>query len=104
MIDAVLIFGMLLATFEFVVLSMIPPKYRLRLLGSKPGCTAVHVLMLAVNLWVHWGTLTGTMSATLSFVVSIITVFIARLVYGTIENDVRTRRGIFGYRTEELTL
>lgn len=35
MIEAVLVFGALLAVFEFVVLSMIPPRYRLRLLGSK---------------------------------------------------------------------
>lgn len=104
MVDAVLIFGFLLATFEFVVLSMIPPKYRLRLLGSKPASSTVHVLMLLLNLWIHWGTLTGTMSATLSFIVSIGTLAIARLVYGTITNNSRVRRGIFGYTTQELTL
>jgi hypothetical protein len=35
---------------------------------------------------------------------SIVTVSIARLVYGTITNDVRTRRGLIGYRNSELIL
>ena len=104
MVEAVLIFGVLLGTFEFVLLSMLPPKYRLRFLGSNTLCGILHMLFLVLNLWVHWGTLTGTMSATLSFVVSIITVSVARLVYGTIVDDVRVRRGLMGYRTEELVL
>lgn len=104
MIEAVLVFGALLAVFEFVVLSMIPPKYRLRLLGSRAGCRAMHVSMLALNLWVHWGTVTGTMSATGAFVVSIITVEVAKVCYGTIVNDTRARRGIIGFRNEELVL
>lgn len=104
MIEAVLVFGVLLALFEFVVLSMVPPKYRLRLLGSRGACQSMHGLMLVVNLWIHWGTVTGTMAATGAFVTSIITVEIAKLVYGTVVNDVRNRRGIVGYRNEELVL
>ena len=104
MIEAVLVFGLMLAVFEFIVLSMVPPRYRLRLLGSKGASSAVHVGMLALNLWVHWGTVTGTMSATGAFIVSIITVSIARIVYGTIQDDQRVRRGILGYRNEELVL
>jgi hypothetical protein len=104
MVEIVFVFGFLLAGFEFVVLSMIPPKYRLRMLGSKPLSNAIHATMLIVNLWVHWGTVTGTMSATLAVVASIVTVSIARLVYGTITNDVRTRRGLIGYRNSELIL
>jgi hypothetical protein len=104
MIEAVLVFGFLLALFEFVILSMVPPRYRLRLLGSSAGCNAVHVTIFALNLWVHWGTVTGTMSATLSFVTSIATVAVARLVYGTVVDDTRKRRGLVGYRNEELTL
>jgi len=60
--------------------------------------------MLCLNLWVHWGTVTGTMSATGAFVASIVTVEIAKLFYGTIVNDRRVRRGLIGYRTEELVL
>lgn len=102
--EAVLMFGTMLAVFEFVLLSMLPPKYRLRLLGSRAGCNAVHASMLVLNMWIHWGTVIGTMSATLSFCASVVTVFVARIVYGTIENDVRTRRGLVGYKTEELVL
>jgi hypothetical protein len=104
MVEAVLIFGALLSVFEFVILSMVPPRYRLRLLGNKGGCITVHVFMLMLNLWIHWGTVTGTMSATGAFVVSMITVEIAKVIYGTIVDDVRTRRGIVGYATEELLL
>ena len=104
MVEAVLVFGTLLCVFEFVLLSMIPPKYRLRLLGNKAACVSTHVVMLSVNLWVHWGTVTGTMSATAAFVVSMITVELAKLMYGTIVNDVRNRRGLIGYRNSELTL
>lgn len=104
MIEAVLVFAFLLALFEFVVLASIPPKFRLRLLGSKGMCSALHFGMLCVNLWIHWGTVTGTMSATGSFVTSIITVFVARNVFGTIVDNVRVKRGILGYRNEELVL
>mgnify|MGYP001422933733 CR=1 FL=1 len=64
MIEVVLCFAVLLMLFEFVMLSMIAPKYRLRLLGSKAGCQAVHMGMLLINMWVHWGTVSGTMAAT----------------------------------------
>jgi hypothetical protein len=104
MIEAVLVFGFLLALFEFVVLSMVPPRYRLRLLGSKSGCQTVHISMLCLNLWIHWGTLTGTMAATGAFVTSIVTIEIAKLAYGTIVNDRRVRRGIVGFKNEELVL
>lgn len=104
MVEIVLTFAALLALFEFVVLSMVPPRYRLRLLGNKGACVATHIGMLLINIWVHWGTVTGTMSATGAFVVSIVTVEIAKLMYGTIVDDIRVRRGVIGYRNEELVL
>lgn len=104
MIEVVLVFATLLAVFEFVVLSMIPPRYRLRLLGNRAACVCTHIVMLSVNLWVHWGTVTGTMSATGAFVVSMVTIEIAKIVYGTVVDDVRTRRGLVGYRNSELVL
>lgn len=104
MVEIVLTFAALLALFEFVVLSMVPPRYRLRLLGNKAACVSTHVVMLCVNLAVHWGTVTGTMSATGAFVVSIVTIEIAKVMYGTIVDDRRVRRGLIGYRNEELTL
>lgn len=104
MIEAVIVFAILLMLFEFVVLSMVPPRYRLRLLGSKGACVATHMGMLLINLWIHWGTVTGTMSATGAFVTSIITIEIARTLYGTITDGVRTRRGLLGYKNAELML
>lgn len=104
MVEIVITFALLLAAFEFVVLSMIPPRYRLRLLGSRAGCISVHVGMFILNVTMHWGTVTGMMSATGAFVVSIATLEVAKLMYGVIVDDVRVRRGIIGYRNEELIL
>lgn len=104
MLEAVFAFGMLLAAFELVVLGMIPPKYRLRLLGSRGGCIALHCTVFVLNLWVHWGTIIGTMSATASFVASMLTVTIARVLWGAITDNVRVKRGLFGFRNEELIL
>lgn len=104
MIEAVLVFGLLLSLFEFVILSMIAPRYRLRLLGNRAACTSLHMGMLLINIWIHWGTVTGTMSATGAFVTSIVTVNIAKIVYGTIVDNVRVRRGLVGYKTAELAL
>lgn len=104
MIEAVLVFGLLLSLFEFVLLSMITPKYRLRLLGSRAWSNATHMGMLLINIWMHWGTVTGMMSATGAFVTSIVTVEVARMMYGTITDGVRTRRGLLGYKNAELML
>ena len=84
-IEATFMFGLLLAMFEFVVLSMVPPRARLRVLGSKALSNAVHCAIMLMNLYVHWGTVVGTMSATLSFVMSMLTVQVARWVYGSFD-------------------
>lgn len=84
MIDAVLLFGAINIIFEMVLISMIPPKHRLRLLGSEGGCNAVHALFLLANLAIHWGTLVGTMSGVLAFVASVVTVRFARKLFGHI--------------------
>ena len=70
MIEVVFTFALLLAVFEFILLSMVPPRYRLRLLGSRVTCVTVHIGMLLINICVHWGTVTWTMSATGAFAVS----------------------------------
>lgn len=82
MINAVLLFGVINIIFEMVLISMIPPKHRLRLLGSEGGCNAVHALFLLANLAIHWGTLVGTMSGVLAFVASVATVRFARKLFG----------------------
>ena len=101
MIDAVIVFAIINVAFELVVLSMVPPRMRLRLLGSKSGATVVHVVVMALVLTVHWGTLIGTMSGFLSFILSLATFAIAKQTFGYIEDGVFHRR-IIGYKLEEL--
>ena len=102
MIDAVLLFGALNVLFEFVLLSMLPPRLRLRLLGSEAASNALHVFFLAANLIIHWGTVIGTMSAVLAFVSSIVTVRIARAVFGSITDGRYYKVGVVKYSVEEL--
>ena len=84
MIDAVLLFGVINTIFEIVLISMIPPKHRLRLLGSEAACNTMHAAFLLANLAIHWGTLVGTMSGVLAFVASVGTVRFARKLFGHI--------------------
>ena len=102
MIDAVLLFGAMNVLFEFIVLSMVPPKQRLRLLGNRNSQVLLHVICLSLNLLIHWGTLIGTMSGIFSFICSIGTVAIARFVFGYIEHDRYYKVGLVKYRREEV--
>ena len=102
MIDAVLLFGALNVLFEFVVLSMVPPRTRLRVLGNHNSQALIHVGVLLANLIIHWGTLIGTMSGILSFVCSVFTVRIAQLVFGQIKEGRYYTVGLVKYSKEEL--
>ena len=102
MISAVLLFGVMNALFEFVLLSMIPPRLRLRLLGSASASNALHFGFLLVNVIIHWGTLIGTMSGVFAFIVSIATVTFARKLFGRIEADRYYHVGWCKYAPEDL--
>ena len=102
MISAVLIFGLMNVAFEFILLSMLRPRTRLRILGNEGHCVALHFMCLALNLLIHWGTLVGTMSGIFSFICSIFTVVVARAVFGVIKEDRYYTRGLVGYAREEL--
>ena len=102
MISAVLIFGLMNVAFEFILLSMVRPRTRLRILGNEGHCVALHFMCLALNLLIHWGTLIGTMSGIFSFICSIFTVVVARAVFGVIKEDRYYTRGLVGYAREEL--
>ena len=102
MIDAVLLFGALKVLFEFVLLCMLPPRLRLRLLGSEAASNAMHVFFLVANLTIHWGTLIGTMSGVLAFVSSIVTMNAARKIFGCIHEDRYYHIGWIKYSVEEL--
>lgn len=85
MIEAVFIFGLLNVIFEFVVLCMLPPRTRLRVLGSDAWCGCLHFLALLANLAIHWGTLIGSMGAILAFCASLVTVAMAKRLFGVIK-------------------
>lgn len=101
MIDAVLLFGLMNIVFELVLLNMMPPRTRLRVLGSHTASNALHVTFLALNLIIHWGTLVGTMSGVMAFCASIVTVAVARKVYGFITGT-DYHVGYFKYSLEQL--
>ena len=102
MIDAVLLFGAMNVLFEFIVLSMVKPRVRLRLLGNDSACVVLHFACLALNLLIHWGTLIGTMSGIFAFICSIGTVAFARFVFGYIEQGRYYKVGWVKYTREEL--
>jgi len=102
MIDAVLGYALINILFELTVLAVfVPPRAKLMLLGNKRATEAVHIAMFVFTLWVHWGTLLGTTGAFAAFPASIIAMFIAKQVFGYIEDGVFHRR-IIGYKVEEL--
>jgi len=102
MIDAVLLFGVLNILFEFVLLTMLPVRTRLRVLGSLSKQRSLHVMFLITNITIHWGTLIGTMSGVFAFVCSIVTVKLARMWFGHITPDEKYKRGVLAYKVEEL--
>lgn len=102
MIDAVLMFGFMNIVFEFVLLSMLAPRWRLRVLGSASARNTLHVVFLLLNLVIHWGTLIGTMSAVLAFISSMLTVQLARKLYGFIEQGRYYHVGYIAYSRGEL--
>jgi len=102
MIDAVFVFGVINILFEFVILAMIPCRIRLRILGRKSYQQVIHSLLLITMLMIHWGTLIGTMSGFLSFVLSMVTVEIAKVIFGYITPDNKFHRRIIGYTADEL--
>lgn len=102
MLEVVLGFALVNIIFELTVLSLfVPPRPRLRLLGSKNGLKTIHVAMLVVTLYIHWGTVSGTMAGFVAFPASILAMFLAKQVFGFIEGDIYHRR-IIGYTAKEL--
>lgn len=101
MIDAVLLFGFMNVLFEFVLLSMLKPRLRLRVLGSDVMKNGLHVIFLVCNLMVHWGTLIGTMASVLAFIASIVTVQLARWLFGYVVGT-RYTTGLIRYSKSEI--
>ena len=102
MIEAVLLFGVMSAVFELILLGMLGPRMRLRVLGSAYKQNLLHIGFLLLNLMIHWGTMTGSMTAIVAFLVSLPTVLIAKLVWGQITDDRYYKTGLIKYSAEEL--
>lgn len=102
MLETVLAFGFIISLFEFVLISMIPPKMRLSILGCSRKKLLFHIGMLLINLTVHWGTAVGTMSATLAFVCSIGVTWLAAKVFGYVVDGRYYTVGWIKYSTGEL--
>jgi hypothetical protein len=103
MIDAVLAFGLMNVLFELVLLSLLSPKRRLRVLGNPTACGVIHILFLSLNLLVHWGTLIGTMSSILAFVCSIGSIWFAQKLWGMVRDERFYTTGLIRYSAKELT-
>ena len=86
MISIVLTFALITAIGEFLILHYMPLGMKLRIFGSNPRAITMHMCMAAFNLWIHWGTITGSMTAVTAFVVSCGVIWLARLWYGFIRN------------------
>lgn len=69
MINAVLMFAFITAIGETILIAHLNPKFRSILLNQ--GAFMLHISFAALNLWIHWGTMTGSMTAVTAFVVSV---------------------------------
>jgi hypothetical protein len=102
MVSAVLLFGLMNVILEMVLIGMLPPRLRLRVLGNPHYRNLLHVLFLLANLMSHWGTVVGTMAAVMAFISSVATVRVAMLVFGYITDGRHYHVGWVKYSVEEL--
>lgn len=101
MVETILIFAVLSAIFEAVLLLKLPLRTRLRLLGGAGLVTCLHFAVVGANLWIHWGTIVGSMTAIVAGLMSFITVPIVRWYGGCIRRRVYIP-GVKIYALEEV--
>jgi hypothetical protein len=70
MIEIVLLFAGITALGELLILYHMSPRLRAWVIGSTTLRTLFHFGFAMLNLWIHWGTVTGSMTAVTAFVVS----------------------------------
>lgn len=93
LIEAVILFGLLSALFEALILMKVSPRIRLRLLGSPLLVTITHFVVIIFNLIVHFGTITGTMSAIVAGLASFAVIPLTRAYSGYIRTlEINGRR------------
>lgn len=106
LIKAVLLFAVLSALFEFIIIMKIRPRTRLRILGSTRLVLFIHALTFIINISVHYGTVTGSMTAIVAALASFATVPLARAISGCIiKSDGRERYkpGLLTYQYHQIT-
>lgn len=88
MIEAVIVFAILTATFEWLILTKLTPRTRVRVLRF-PG--VITTVAFICNLIIHWGTITGSMTAVTAALASMAVTEAARKYWGytTIASDGR---------------
>ena len=101
MVETVVIFALLSAAFELVLVAKLPLRARLRLLGSPRLTLVVHLLFIGANLVIHFGTVTGSMTAIVAGLTSFLVMPLARRVFGYVR-DKRYYPGIKRYTTMEV--
>lgn len=98
---AVLIFALISALFEAVLLWKIKPRTRLRVLGSSMWVAVIHTSIILANLWIHFGTVTGSMTAVTAGLASFATVPAMRYFCGFVKNG-KYYPGVHRYAVEQL--
>jgi hypothetical protein len=101
MVEAVFIFAVVSAMFEMALLMKLPPRIRLRLLGSDWLIGAVHVFIIWANIAIHFGTVTGTMTAVTAGLTSFAVIPFAKWISGYITGG-RYFAGRLKYSLEEI--
>lgn len=78
MLEAVMVFGVLSALFEAILLWRICPKWILFRASA-----LIHIFVIGINLFIHYGTVTGTMTAIVAGLASFAVVpMMKRVVHG----------------------
>ena len=83
MLEAALVFGVVIFIGLFAIFIKLDVVTRARLLGRP---LTVDLVVTGLTLWMHWGTMTGLMSATLAGIICSIATSWGRRIFGYIEH------------------
>jgi nucleoside permease NupC len=92
MIEASLVFGLVIFAGILLILAKLPRHMSLRLLHHH---TLVDIGVTALALWIHWGTMTGLMAAAVAGMCCSLATSGARHLFGWIDGDGLYHRGWF---------
>lgn len=84
MLEAVLVFGVVIFVGLFMVFVKLSVVTRAKLLGHP---LALDLAVTSATLMMHWGTMTGLMSATMAGIICALATSAGRSLFGYIEHD-----------------